>query len=47
MDKREALINYFMDHMLDNPETIRDALECYFNDTHDLDINDLYNDLIG
>lgn len=46
MDKRQALVDYFMYNMLDNPETIRDALTEYFDNAHEWDVADLYKDLI-
>lgn len=46
MDKRQALVDYFMYNMLDNPELIRDALIEYFDNTENSEVADLYNDLI-
>lgn len=45
--KRDTIVDYYVVNMLDEPETIRDALDYYFSIAPNADINSLYKDLFG
>lgn len=46
MDKREALVNYYMNNILSEPEFIRDAIEFYLDSSPNYEVDDLYKDLL-
>lgn len=45
--KRDTIVDYYMVNMLEEPEVIRDALECYFDTAPNSDIVSIYKDLFG
>lgn len=45
--KRDTIVDYYMVNMLEEPDVIRDALECYFGYAPNSDIVSLYKDLFG
>lgn len=42
-----TIVDYYMHNMLDEPETIRDALQYYLESAGNSDINAIYKDLFG